>query len=109
VPVEDDVDHVLLDYAQVGLPQDWRGRAEQDVRDIGGNHRATPAVGQSCAYRVVQNMLGLLVIADVRAVECLDHLTIHTAGPDLLIAPELLSFLRGTKGRDELASLLAKL
>ena len=49
MPVDEDVHLVLAQDAQVHLGADRLGRAEQDVLEVGGDHRAAPAVGEGAA------------------------------------------------------------
>ncbi len=109
VAVDDDVDLVVLQHAQVGHRLQRGGRAEQDVGDVGGQHRAAPAVGQRSAHGVVQDVLRVQVDALVGAVQRLDHLAVDAAGHDAQLAPDLLALLGGAPGVDDLAALLAKL
>ena len=44
--VNDDVDLVVFEHAQVYLAQHRRGCAEEDILKLGGNHTAAPTVGQ---------------------------------------------------------------
>ena len=84
VAVDDHVDHIVLQHAQVGLAQD-RGRgAKQDVGDIGGDHAAAPAIGQGGADGVVQDVLRVLVVADMGAVQRFDHFAVDAARHDAL-------------------------
>ena len=46
VAVDDDVDLVLLEDAEVEPGADRLGHAEEHVAEVGGDHRAAPAVGQ---------------------------------------------------------------
>ena len=52
VAVDDDVDHVLLHDADVGLGVNRLGGAEEDVGELGAHHGAAPAVGQTGAQRL---------------------------------------------------------
>ena len=82
VAVDDHVDHIVLQHAQVGLPQD-RGRcAKQDIGNIGGDHAAAPAIGQGGADGVLQDMLRVLVVADVGAVQRFHHFAVDAARDD---------------------------
>ena len=72
---------------------------EQDIRNIRGDHRAAPPVRETGADGVIQNVGRVLVVADVRAMQGFHHFAIHAARPDVLLAPDLLSFLRRVPGR----------
>ena len=89
VAVDDDVDLVVLEYAQIHLGDQRAGRAEEDVRDVGGQHGAAPAVGEGAAHGLIEDVLGVLVVAHVGAVEHLHHLSIDAPGGDVQLLPSL--------------------
>ena len=107
--VDDDVDLVIHQAAQVDLAHLGAGGAEQDVGDVGGPHRAAPAVGQRSAHRGGQDVAGVLVVAHVRAVQDLDHLAVDAARGHALLLPNRLAFGRRDREIAQLAALLAEL
>ena len=109
VAVDDDVDLVRLEHAQVDLGDHRAWRAEEDVRDVGRQHAAAPAVGQGGAQGCAQDVLGVLVVAHVGAVQDLDHLAVDAARRDAQLAPDLLALLGRALDVDQLALLLAEL
>ena len=82
VAVDDDVDLVVLEHAEVDLARERRRRAEEDVADVGAQHRAAPAVGEGAAQRRLEDVLGVEVDALVRAVQDLDDLAVDGARGD---------------------------
>ena len=109
VTMHDHVDHVLLEHAEIGLAQDGGRGAKQDVGDVGGDEAAAPAVGQRGAHGMLQQVLVILVIADVGAVQRLDHFPVHPSGHDLVLLPQFLPFLRRSLQQHDLALLLPEL
>ena len=109
VAVDDDVDLVLHQAAQVDLAHLGAGGAEEDVGDVGGPHRAAPAVGQRGAHRGGEDVAGVLVVAHVRAVQDLDHLAVNAARGHALLLPDRLAFGRRDREIAQLAALLAEL
>ena len=61
------IDHV---NAQVRLAQDggWRAKKE-NVRNVGSDHAAAPAIGQRRADGMAENMLRVLVVANMGVVQ----------------------------------------
>ncbi len=68
VAVDDDVDLIPFEHSQVSLGLARAGRAKEDVRQVCGQHRAAPAVGQGGAHGMVQDVLRVLVVAYMGAV-----------------------------------------
>ena len=77
--VQDDVDLVGLEHTQVHLRHLRRGRAEQDIGELGGDHRAAPAIAQAGAHGVQQDVDPVVVHAHVGAVQHLDVLPVDAA------------------------------
>ena len=109
VAVDDDVDLVVLQAAQVDLAHLGAGGAEQDVGDVGGPHRAAPAVGQRGADGGGEDVAGVLVVAHVRAVQDFDDLAVDAARGHALLLPDLLALGRRDREIAQLAALLAEL
>ena len=109
VAVHDDVDLVVLEHAEVDLDDERRRRAEEDVADVGAQHRAAPAVGQGAAQRRLEDVLGVEVDALVRAVQHLDDLAVDGARGDPQLAPLGLALGGRALGVDDLAVGLAEL
>jgi hypothetical protein len=84
VAVDDDVDLLFFEAAQVDLADLRAGGAEEDVGDISGPHGAAPAVGQGRADGGKHDVRGVLVVAHVGAVQHLDHLAVDAARGDPL-------------------------
>ena len=74
--VNQDVHLVRLQHAQVDARAERVRLAEQHVRDIGGDHRTAPAVGQRRADRGQDQVLGVVVHAHVRHVQPGDDLAV---------------------------------
>ena len=109
VAVDDDVDLVGLEHAEVDLGRQRRRRAEEDVADVGAQHRAAPAVGQGAAERRLEDVLGVEVDALVRAVHDLDDLAVDGARGDAQLAPLGLPLGGRALGVDDVAVRLAEL
>ena len=109
VAVDDDVDLVVLEHAEVDLADEGARRAEQDVADVGAQHGAAPAVGQGAAERGLEDVLGVQVHALVGAVHDLDDLTVDGARGDPQLAPLGLPLRRSPLGVDDVAVRLAEL
>ena len=95
VAVDDDVDHVLLHDAQVGVGVHGLGGAEQHVGELGAHHRAAPAVGHAGAQRLANQRLGQGGAAHVGHVHGLGNLAVDGAGLDAGVVPDLLARLGG--------------
>ena len=79
VAVDEDVDLVLGEHAEVRLAADRLRRAVEDVLQVGREHRAAPAAGERALDRAVEQRLVVLVGAGVRAVHRLDDLAVDAA------------------------------
>ena len=88
--VDEDVDRVFAQHAEVGRAPDRRGRAEEDVRDDGGHARAAPAVGQRGAEGVHQEVPVVMVHAHCGAVQGLHHHAVDAQRLDVLGFPDAL-------------------
>src|SRR5450756_2762396 len=74
-----DVHLVNLESAQVDLRHPWGRRTEHDVRQLGGDHRAAPTVGQAGPQAVEQDVRIVAVDAHVGPMEHLDVLAVDPA------------------------------
>ena len=90
--VYDNVDLVLAQDAQAHLALDRARRAKEDVRDVRGQHRAAPPIGQGGAHRLIQDVFRILVVAHMRAVQHLDDLAVDAARGKAMLAPNRLAF-----------------
>ena len=95
VPVQRDIDVVGEEGAQVDPGDRGLRGAEHDVRQLGGDHRAAPAVGQARAQTVQERVDVIVVDAHVGAVEHLHALAVDTAGHDAQAVPALPARVRG--------------
>ena len=109
VAVDDDVDLLLFQAAEVDLTDLGAGGAEEDVGDVGRPHGAAPAVGQRGADRCQQDVAGVLVVAHVRAVEDFHDLAVDAARGHALFLPDRLALGRRGGEVAQLAALLAEL
>ena len=109
VAVDDDVDLIRLEHAEVDLGRQRRRRAEEDVADVGAQHGAAPAVGQRAAERRLEDVLGVQVHTLVGAVHDLDDLTVDGARGNAQLAPLGLPLGCRTLGVDDVAVGLAEL
>ena len=89
------VDHIILQNAEVGLPKDGGWGAKQDIGNVGGDEAATPSITEGSADGVVEDMLGILVVTDVGAVEGFNNLAVNTAGHDAGIFPDVAGAFSG--------------
>ena len=80
--VDDDVDVVFFQDAQVDLAGHRRRAAEHDVLQVGGDHGAAPAVGQGAAGALLDEVVVVLVHAHVGAVHQFDDLDVAAPGHD---------------------------
>ena len=92
--MDDDVDHVLVHDADVGLGVDGLRGAEEDVGKLGAAHGAAPAVAQAGAHGLVNQRLGEGGAAHMGHVHGLGDLAVNGAGLDVRLVPELAGVLR---------------
>ena len=99
----------VCEDAEVDPRPDRLGRAEQDVLEVGRDHRAAPAVGQGAADAGQDEAAVVGVHAHVGPVHDLDDLAVDAPWGDVELAPVLP--LPGRRATDErqLAFLLAEL
>ena len=109
VAVADDVDHVLVQNAQVALGLSGHGGAVEDVGELGAGHGAAPAIGQAHAQSLANQSLGVGGAAHVSHVHAGDDLAVNGAGHDALLGPDLLALLGGAVGPALIAADLAVL
>ncbi len=109
VAVHDHVDLVGLEHAEVDLGGERRRCAEEDVADVGGEHRATPPVGQRTAQRRLEDVLGVEVDAFVRAVQDFGDLAVDGAWREAQLLPQRLPLGCRPPGVDDLAERLTEL
>ena len=94
VAVDDDVDHILLHYADVGRGVHGLRRAKHDVGELGAHHGAAPAVGQAAAEGLTDQCLGQGGAAHMGHVQSGRDLAVNGARLDLRLVPQLLRVLR---------------
>ena len=107
--VDDDVDVVLFEDAQVDFAGHRHRAAEDDVLEVGGDHGPAPTVGQGGAAALLDDVVVVLVHAHVGAVHQFDDLDVAAPGHDAVFPPQFQAFLGGPLGVGELAVLLAEL
>jgi len=95
VAVDDDVDVIFLQDAEVGFGLQRRWSAEHDVLQVGGQHGAAPPVGQRSPGALLDDVFVVLVHPHVGAVHDIDHLAVDVAGHHPGLFPLLLQRLRG--------------
>ena len=93
VAVDNDVHLVLFQHTQVHPRTERLRLAEEHVGDVRGDHRAAPAVGQGHPNRPHDQVLGIVVHADVRHVHAGDHLAVDAPGCGVEGGPVLLLLL----------------
>ena len=69
--------HVSFEYAQVSQPKPGRGRSEENVRNVGSDHAASPPICEGSTDCVLHDVFGILVITDVSAVQRFNHLAVN--------------------------------
>ena len=106
VPVHEDVDLVLAEHAEVDLGPNGLGRAEEDVLQVGGDHRSTPAVRQRGAHAPEDDGLVVGVDTHVGAMHDVDDLAVDAPGGDVQLLP-VLPLLLG-RALDELDAVLLR-
>ena len=109
VTMYDHIHHVFLEYTQIRLSQNRSRCSKENIRNIGGNHTAAPAIGKGCAHGVLQNMFVILVIANMGAMQGFDHFSIYATRDDFLLSPDLLASGRRTDHRGNFTLLLSEL
>ena len=93
--VDDDVDLVARQHAQV-YPAAYRlRRAEQDVGHCGSNRRTYPAIGQAALQAGQDEVLVVVIDAHVGAVHQLNHGGVDAVRVDAQLGPQRLPFFRG--------------
>ena len=109
VSVYEDVHFVGLEYAEVDAGPQRLRLAEQHVGDVGGDHRAAPAVGQGGPHRRHEDVFGIVVAAHVRSVQAGDYLAIDPARDGLFRGPIPLLLLGRSTGVGQHSFLPAEL
>jgi hypothetical protein len=89
VPVDDDVNVVLFEHPHVHFDRHRCRNAEENVRDLGGDHGAAPPVGQCRTAALFGDVDVVLVDAHVGAVHQLHDLAHGPAGNQPVLAPQL--------------------
>ena len=102
VAVDDDVDLVGLEYAHIDRVGRGLGGAEEDVRDLGRDHRSAPPVGEGVPEGVKQQALPAVVHAHVGAVHHLRGLAVDPTGHDPRLPPEFPALGRRPGNQGEL-------
>ena len=106
VPVQEDVDLIIAEDAEVDVGPDGCGRAEEDVLQVGGDHRAAPAVCERTAHAAQDHGLVVGIDTHVGAMHDVDDLAVDAPGVDLQLLP-VLDLLRGCPF-DELDAVLLR-
>jgi hypothetical protein len=92
--VDDHVDHVVLEHAEVGLSQHGAGVPKRmSETSVAIRLPPQPSARERCARRAA-GCARILVVADVGAVHRLDDLAVNTARHDAQLLPELLALGR---------------
>ena len=107
--VNNNINIVIFQNTQVCFSQDRSRGSEQNVRYIRSNQAAAPAISNSSAYRVVQNMFCILVIADMGSVQTFDYLAVDSPGKNSEFFPNFTALIRRPNYWRNQAALLAKL
>lgn len=92
--VDDHIDHIRLQHAQVGFGADRSRGAEEDVSKVGGQHGAAPPVGQRTPHCLIQQVFGVLVVARMGPVEYFDDFPVDGPWGDPEVLPDFLAFCR---------------
>ena len=87
--MEGDIDLVFPQNPEVDLGHDGRRCAEENVGQLSGDHRATPAVRQAGAKRVQQKVDVVVVHAHVSAVQHLHVLAVDAPWDNPCLCPPL--------------------
>ena len=107
--MNDNVYFIFFEHTQVNLAENRGGSTKHCILKLGGNHAASPAIGQGCSACLIEQVFIVLVNPHVGAVQSLDHLTVNTPGGYTQLTPELLALQRRPLQKEELSILLAKL
>ena len=89
--MDDDIDRIFPEHAEVGLAPHGRGSAEEDIRNLCGDTRPAPAVGQGRAEGLEKDIPVIMIHAHMRAVERFDDHPVNAqwcyglAPPDSLL------------------------
>ena len=109
VAMDDDVDFVFLQHAQVRCGLDRLRGAKQHVGQFGGDHRSTPAIADGSSQAVEDEVDGIVVHAYVGTVHRFHDLTVHTTRVHAQLLPQFDAFGRRAPGEADGPFLVAKL
>ena len=70
--MDDYIDRIFPEHAEVGVAPHRRGSAEEDIRNLRGDARPAPAVGKGRAKGLEEDVPVIVVHAHMRAVERFD-------------------------------------
>ena len=108
VAVDDDVDGILAEDAEVRPRAARNGCAEENILKFGADHGSAPTVAEGTATCLGQDALVVLIHADVGAMEHLADLPVNRARRDAGLLPDLLPRLGGALEEPLLALALAE-
>ena len=99
VAVQQDVDLVGFEDAQVDVGQAGRGHAEHDVGQFGGDHGAAPAVAEGGAAGLQQDVDPIVVHTHVGAMQHFYVFAVNAARVSAGFIPDSLAGFGGTAGQ----------
>ncbi len=105
--VDNDVDRIFLHTPQIDFPEDRNRSSEQDIREIGRDHGAAPAVGQSAFGSKADDVFHFLIHTHVGHMHDFDYRSVHTLRDNPFISPYLLTLERRSLHVEDLAVLLS--
>ena len=104
VPVHQNVDCVLFDYAKVGGGHFGLGCTEKHVAQFCGDHGTSPTVGQGATRRMQHGIGRIIIAAHVGAVHHFGNFAVNAARSDVELFPQLAALGRNTREKiDRLA------
>ncbi len=109
MPVDDHVNVIVFQHTQIGLSQDRRRRAEEDIRNVGGEQTTAPTITDGSSDSMLQDVDWILIVTDVCTMQAFHDLAVDSSRQYPGLFPALLPFSRSTLGQDDHAFLLAKL
>ena len=95
--VNDQIDLIFLQHAEVDLCAERDRCSEQDVLQLGRDHGTAPAVCKGRSRCLSNQVFVFLIDTDTCAVEHLDDFAIDATWHDPPVAPALLALLRWTR------------
>ncbi len=88
-------------HAHVDFNADRRRGAEENVADLGGDHGSSPTVGQGGTADLFDEVLGILIHADMGAAHHLHDFAHGAPGNDAVLAPHFQGFGRDALGKGD--------